>query len=136
MAVRHLTDPINSRHSQAAAFIFLYIYAISPVLSFLERPVKDLRGTVLSRYTSSGALFPSTTSLVIVQMPIVESDGISYMVSIIRDSMIEQSPLAPRLSLDCHVGDRHQRIIRELQLHAVQIEKRLILLDQCILRLS
>ena len=30
-----------------------------------------------------------------VQMPIVESDGISYMVSIIRDSMIERSPLAP-----------------------------------------
>ena len=135
MAVRHLTDPINSRHSQAAAFIFLYIYAISPVLSFLERPVKDLRGTVLSRYTSSGALF-----LDYVFGNRADADrgiGRNLIHGIHHQGLHDRTKSSgSRLSLDCHVGDRHQRIIRELQLHAVQIEKRLILLDQRILRLS
>ena len=55
----------------------------------------DFLGTAVSRYTISGFPVPSTTSLVMVQIPTVLSEGISYIRSIITDSMMERRPLAP-----------------------------------------
>ena len=74
---------------------FCTFYAISPGFSFFSLWERVLRGTAVSRYVSSGSPVLSTTAFVIVQIPILLSEGTSYIRSIITDSKMERSPLAP-----------------------------------------
>ena len=103
---------------------------LAVLLSFFDLPKRFFLGTVRSRYTISGFPFPSTASLVTVQMPTLESDGISYIISIITFSMMERSPLAPVFLSTAIWAIGMDRLGGKLQLHVVQLKQLLILLDQ------
>ena len=88
----------------------------------------------ISRYTNSGCPAFFTTSLVMVQIPIESSDGISYIRSIITDSRIERSPLAPILRPTASCAPL-QSLLGEFQLYIVQLKQLLVLSHQGIFRL-